>query len=406
MHSPEEYVSRERERADKELGTNRRHYVLYRGYKRMGRYQMVVTRYTPSSFPLHCFGIQILPYYGASLQHFKGPASLRYLRHRRLPCLFLTGQLSQFRAMLFDPGNHKAYFPAGRKHSKYFAEFVLLNHAVFWLPGTNISILGCGLFSSVSPKRLRCRRYNEAHERDVARLKAQVAGLQQSDVNIMIFSHWSPPIEGCSQITCTFSTNLPQEPWFKSDKVKVWAFGHTHYNCDFASSARREAADPGLQGRMRSGWGLERATPRAERSTYEVLTQIKLGHIPWMPGCGNNADSLGLTSWRRAWSRRETVALESRDGGNKMRVSVCFVAVINGHLAQDRPAYIVSNLNADTHVAMARIHRMTPLLGYFLERTSTFTNMSTRMGSWMQTNFRPLRTSYTGLRLRKKPVRV
>lgn len=36
-----------------------------------------------------------------------------------------------------------------------------------------------------------------------------------------------------SSITSAFSTDLSKEVCFKSDSVKLWAFGHTHYNCDF-----------------------------------------------------------------------------------------------------------------------------------------------------------------------------
>jgi hypothetical protein len=57
----------------------------------------------------------------------------------------------------------------------------------------------------------------------------------------MIFSHWSPSLDvraidlkhAGSLITSAFSTELSEEACFKSEKVKVWAFGHTHFNCDF-----------------------------------------------------------------------------------------------------------------------------------------------------------------------------
>ena len=136
-------------------------------------------------------------------------------------------------------------------------EFVLLDRAVFLLPGTNIVILGCSLFSSIPPeshmavslglndffqtKDWEVGAHNDAHKRDVAWLNAQVADLEQSDVKIMIFSHWSPSQDARaiesrhigSPITSAFSTELSKEPCFKSNKAKVWAFGHTHYNCDF-----------------------------------------------------------------------------------------------------------------------------------------------------------------------------
>ena len=83
--------------------------------------------------------------------------------------------------------------------------------------------------------------HKEAHKRDLAWLNAQVAELEPSDVRIMILTHWSPskdvraidPRHATSSITSAFSTDLSAEKCFQSDKVKIWAFGHTHYNCDF-----------------------------------------------------------------------------------------------------------------------------------------------------------------------------
>jgi hypothetical protein len=186
-------------------------------------------------------------------------------------CLaFLTRQLNQFRAVLFVPGNHEAYysncpetlhilraFEKDVRHDASLGDFVLLDRAVYRMPDTNIVILGCSLFSSISAA---CHTavshglndfsviddwdvdsHNEAHKRDIAWLNTQVAELEQSDVRIMIFTHWSPsrdaraidPSHATSPITGAFSTDLSEEKCFKSDKVKIWAFGHTHYNRDF-----------------------------------------------------------------------------------------------------------------------------------------------------------------------------
>ena len=46
-----------------------------------------------------------------------------------------------------------------------------------------------------------------------------------------------------SAITSAFSTELSGEACFRSGKVKVWAFGHTHYTCDFAME-REDGAGP------------------------------------------------------------------------------------------------------------------------------------------------------------------
>ena len=39
-----------------------------------------------------------------------------------------------------------------------------------------------------------------------------------------------------------FRTDLSGELCFRSDRVKVWAFGPTHYNCDFTIG--EDGADP------------------------------------------------------------------------------------------------------------------------------------------------------------------
>lgn len=185
-------------------------------------------------------------------------------------CLaFLTRQLKQFRAVLFVPGNHEAYssnwtstlnilraFEADVRKDQSLAEFVLLDRAAFLLPDTNVIILGCSLFSFVPFESEMAvsanlndffeisdwdvEMHNAAHKRDLAWLNTQVAGLEQPNVKIMIFSHWSPsldvrvsdPRHARSPIKSAFQTELSDDACFKSDTVKVWAFGHTHYNCD------------------------------------------------------------------------------------------------------------------------------------------------------------------------------
>ncbi|KAF2459308.1 Metallo-dependent phosphatase-like protein [Lineolata rhizophorae] len=190
--------------------------------------------------------------------------------HKNDCIAFLTRQLKQFRAVLFILGNHEAYhsmwsetldilhaFEQDVRNNASLGEFVLLDRAIFELPGTNVIILGCSLFSFIPPESEMAvsfglndffqindwdvEAHNEAHRQDVAWLNAQVAELQQRNVKIMILSHWSPskharsidPKHAASPITSAFSTDLSDQVCFKNDKVKVWAFGHTHYNCDF-----------------------------------------------------------------------------------------------------------------------------------------------------------------------------
>ena len=200
--------------------------------------------------------------------------------HKDVCIAFLTRQLKQFKAVLFVPGNHEAYhsnwndtlevlrtFEQATRGDPSLGDFILLDRAVYRLPDTNVAILGCSLFSAIAPEKQRAvgmglndfyqisgwtiALHTEMHRRDVAWLNEQVADLERSDVDIMIFSHWSPSQDprasdarhARSLITSGFSTDLSEQPCFKSDHVKLWAFGHTHYNCDFVLD-RGGAAGP------------------------------------------------------------------------------------------------------------------------------------------------------------------
>ncbi|KAG5915664.1 hypothetical protein E4U61_004398 [Claviceps capensis] len=184
---------------------------------------------------------------------------------------FLTRHLRRFKAVLFVPGNHEAYeatwketmavlreFEDKIERDSSLGEFAVLDRGMFRPPGCDTVILGCSLFSHVPQESQMAVEiglndffqiqdwtvadHNEAHSRDLAWLNAEVAKIedQGSATNIIILTHWSPsrsrdttdPKHRGSRISSGFSTDLYSERCFASAKVKVWAFGHTHYNCD------------------------------------------------------------------------------------------------------------------------------------------------------------------------------
>jgi hypothetical protein len=57
----------------------------------------------------------------------------------------------------------------------------------------------------------------------------------------VIFTHYSPTLDeravdkkhAGSPVTSGFATDLSGEDCWKSRSVTMWAFGHTHYSCDF-----------------------------------------------------------------------------------------------------------------------------------------------------------------------------
>jgi hypothetical protein len=223
-------------------------------------------------------------------------------------CLaFLTRQLNQFRAVLFIPGNHEAYysnwpetldilltFERDVRNNATLGDFILLDRTVFRMPDTNIVILGCSLFSSISAENRMAVSFglndffvindwdvdshNEAHKRDIAWLNTQVAELEQSDVHIMIFTHWSPsndaraidPRHATSSIASAFSTDLSKEKCFQSKKVKTWAFGHTHYNCDFIVERKEGAGSLRLLANQR-GYYFAQADGYNEGKIVDIL---------------------------------------------------------------------------------------------------------------------------------------
>jgi predicted phosphodiesterase len=193
---------------------------------------------------------------------------------------FLTRQLRQFRTVIFVPGNHEAYHSnwpetldmlhafqrdSNARKDTSLGEFILLDRGVWRLPDSNTVILGCSLFSYVPPEshmavsmglndffqtdKWDVDAHNEMHKRDLDWLNAQVAQLEGSAAEIAIFSHWSPTLDARaidprhvgSRITSAFSTDLSKEKCFKSGRVKIWAFGHTHYNCDFVADREDDA---------------------------------------------------------------------------------------------------------------------------------------------------------------------
>lgn len=206
-------------------------------------------------------------------------------KHKDEFLAFLTRQLIQFRAVLLVPGNHEAYHSSWPKTLAILREFeehcvahqdpsvgqfVLLDRQAFSPQDCpSLVVLGCSLFSRVPASAEMhvsmglndfyviddwdVEKHNAAHERDLTWLNDQVAKLGQDSrvKDVFIFTHWSPskdkraidPVHVCSPITTGFSTNLADEACFVSGKVKVWAFGHTHYNCDLTVE-RENGASP------------------------------------------------------------------------------------------------------------------------------------------------------------------
>lgn len=195
---------------------------------------------------------------------------------------FITSQLRQFQTVLFIPGNHEAYGSdwtstlqtlggfereiqdrrqGNSDDDQGLGQFVLLDRGTFELPltatGEQTVILGCSLFSHVPPNREMVvemglqdffqttswdiRAHNAAHARDLEWLNREVQQLEDRKARIVVLTHWSPTTDARatdprhinSPITPGFATDLCGQRCMTSECVVLWAFGHTHYNCDF-----------------------------------------------------------------------------------------------------------------------------------------------------------------------------
>ncbi|KAG6368045.1 hypothetical protein INS49_002245 [Diaporthe citri] len=198
---------------------------------------------------------------------------------------FVTRQLSQFEVVFYVLGNHEPYpsrcedavarmeaferLIASRKvleqqqnENGHFSlgRFVFLNRRRFDLL-SKVTILGCTLFSHISDEQRSTvslfvsdfsnfadwsvDRHNAAHQADLDWLNAEVETIARDEPqrSIVVLTHYSPTaapeandpehVEDSRGVQSAFVTDLQKEPCWMSTSVKVWAFGHTHYNCDF-----------------------------------------------------------------------------------------------------------------------------------------------------------------------------
>ncbi|KAI1268752.1 Ser/Thr protein phosphatase superfamily [Xylariaceae sp. FL1019] len=231
---------------------------------------------------------------------------------------FLRRHLAHFRTILLVMGNHEpwhsnwdkatesmrafeAEIRAERKKDPAcgLGEFVLMDRTRYDIKTLGSSpenaeeetviVLGCVLFSHVPEKAMEdvslglqdfyvtehwtVEEHNNAFQTDLSWLN--VAAIEQEkqqdgkERKIIILTHHSPtmedqandPVHAGSKIQAGFVTDVSQEGCWKSPLVKVWAFGHTHYNCDFVLEEGRLrvlANQKGYYGGRSNGFDIEK----------------------------------------------------------------------------------------------------------------------------------------------------
>lgn len=188
--------------------------------------------------------------------------------------IFLEHQLSSFQTVFLLFGNHESYHSdwktakqklqtfyqemTAKKPSKILGTFIFLDQTRSDISPA-LTILGCTLYSHIPPERMddvsfslndfyniqdwTVEQHNEAHAADLAWLNAQVGSIaeREPERRIVIFTHHRPtvasgavdPAHANSKISSGFASDLSAEVCWSTGNVGVWAFGHTHFNCDF-----------------------------------------------------------------------------------------------------------------------------------------------------------------------------
>jgi hypothetical protein len=182
---------------------------------------------------------------------------------------FIAVQLPKFEIVFLLLGNHEPYHSSWTTVKAQINQFsdsqktagklVLLDQTRFDI-SPDLSILGCTLYSQVDTlheERVSfglndfylidgwtVAGHNAAHQADLHWLNSQVAQITQSEPRrkIVVLTHHSPitsderavdPRHAGSPLSSGFATNLSKEICWTHPQVRLWAFGHTHYNVRF-----------------------------------------------------------------------------------------------------------------------------------------------------------------------------
>lgn len=188
---------------------------------------------------------------------------------------FLRKQLRAFQLVFLVLGNHEPYHSswtdaisamsrfqsesqAACARGKTMGQLILLNRTRYDI-SPSLTILGCTLFSRVTEAQAEMvsfgindfyytrdwtvETHREAHLADLAWLNGEIDSISRSEPErtIIVLTHYCPsmddrvidPKHRDSKISSGFMSDLSSEPCWTHEAVKIWAFGHTHFNCDF-----------------------------------------------------------------------------------------------------------------------------------------------------------------------------
>ncbi|KAI0778285.1 Ser/Thr protein phosphatase protein [Trametes elegans] len=200
---------------------------------------------------------------------------------------WLRIQLQRFKLVFFLAGNHEPYGSSIEQSTAKLSEFaekcalsaeqhgsgqpsgrfVFLNRTRYDL-SDSVTVLGCTLWSRLDPARkfsirlgltdfsqitqFTPRLYQSLHAQDLSWLERSISDIAASEPHrrIIVMTHHAPTVAGTSNpryagspISSAFATELVGGLCWV-EQVKVWAFGHTHWACDFEREGVRVVSNP------------------------------------------------------------------------------------------------------------------------------------------------------------------
>lgn len=188
---------------------------------------------------------------------------------------FLRKQLATFQVVSLVLGNHQACHSSWTETKSHVERFkhdideasrrgealgklVLLDQTRYDISPT-FTILGCTLFSCITEEQMESvnfglndfyhirdwsiEAHQKAHVADLSWLNREIDWISrlEPDRKVIILTHYCPsthaevvdPKHSESKLSSGFMTDLSNEPCWQREIVTLWAFGHTHFNCDF-----------------------------------------------------------------------------------------------------------------------------------------------------------------------------
>lgn len=211
---------------------------------------------------------------------------------------FLKKQVARFERVFLVLGNHEFY---GSSHEASLdralkletepclqSKLILLHQKRFDIPRTNVTVLGCSLWSHIpDDAKLMVRMkindfnkiqdwtpesHNEQHAADLRWLRDAVkersAEKSSRGSQVIVVTHHAPCVQGTSEPrldfspwASAFSTDLLDKPGEGWPGVTTWVYGHTHYSTRFKKagikivSNQRGYVVPDVERKEPAGYG-------------------------------------------------------------------------------------------------------------------------------------------------------